>query len=129
MDVVDAVIALIPNDSVRLEPERVNGLYKQLGEAGAEDVVCRAVEELAARLSSCNRAWQRNETENLRKSARSIVAIADQLGMDSLAAVAGDVTRTIDAGDVVAVAATLARLMRIGERSLMAVWDMQDLSV
>lgn len=128
VDVVDAVIALIPNDMVRLEPERLNGLYRQLGSAGAEDVVCRAVEELAVRLSNCNGLWQFKDNENLRKGARSIVAIADQLGMDTLACVARDVTKAIDANDSVAVAATLTRLLRIGERSLTAIWDMQDLS-
>ena len=49
--------------------------------------------------------------------------------MNTLARVAGDVTRSIDAGDLVATSATLTRLVRIGARSLTAVWDLQDLSV
>lgn len=49
--------------------------------------------------------------------------------MTALARVAGDVTRAIDANDAVATAATLARLLRVGERSLTAVWDLQDLSI
>ena len=35
----------------------------------------------------------------------------------------------IDTGDEIATGATLFRLIRIGERSLTAVWDMQDISV
>ncbi len=48
---------------------------------------------------------------------------------DALARVAGDVARTVAAGDFIATGATLFRLMRVGERSLTAVWDLQDLSV
>ena len=62
-------------------------------------------------------------------SARSLTGIADQIGMNDLSRVAGDVTRCIDARDAVALAATLSRLQRIGERSLTAIWDMQDVPV
>ena len=124
-----AVIALIPNDSVQLELNRLSGLYHQLGEAGAEEVLCRAVEDLAVRLTRCDDLWQHQDWAGLRKGARSIVAISDQLGMNTLAQVAGDVTGSIDTCDPVAVSATLTRLLRTGERSLTAIWDLQDLSV
>ncbi|MBL4768849.1 MAG: hypothetical protein JKY94_14255 [Rhodobacteraceae bacterium] len=114
---------------MRLNPDQLGELYCQLGEAGAEDVICRAIEELAVRLTHCDRLWRRNEQEALRKSVRSLIAISDQIGMTTLARVARDVTHTIDVGDSVAEAATLSRLIRIGERSLTAVWDLQDLSV
>ncbi len=66
---------------------------------------------------------------DMRKSARSLVAISEQIGMTLLAQVALDVTRCIDAGDRIALAATMARLLRIGERSLSEIWDLQDLSI
>ena len=46
-----------------------------------------------------------------------------------LARVAEDVIETIDARDLPAVSATLARLLRIGERSLTAIWDLQDITI
>ncbi|NIZ60312.1 hypothetical protein DL239_04920 [Sedimentitalea sp. CY04] len=107
----------------------MNELYAQLGEAGAEDVVCRAIEELAVRLSHCERLWRQADLPNLRKSARSLVAIADQIGMSAMAGIARDVTQAIDTEDQPAIAATLFRLLRVGERSLTAVWEQQDLSV
>lgn len=116
-------------ETVRLDHDRVEALYRQLGEVGAENVICRAIEELAVRLAHCERLWRTGSPEELRKSARSLIAIADQIGMTALARVAGDVTNAIDAGDPVALGATLCRLVRIGERSLTAVWDLQDLSV
>lgn len=116
-------------ESVRLDPDRLEQLYRQMGPGAAEDVICRAVEELAIRLTRCERDWRGGDMTALRKHARSLIAIAEQIGMTALARVAGDVTRTIDAGDWPAIGATLFRLIRVGERSLTAVWDTQDLSV
>ncbi|WP_324753718.1 hypothetical protein [Roseovarius sp. Pro17] len=114
---------------VRLNPDRLEELYAQLGEAGAEDVVCRALEELAVRLSHTERCHREGRLADMRKSARSLVAIADQIGMQALARVAGDVAISADNNDVVAIAATLSRLLRIGDSSLSEVWEMQDLSI
>lgn len=114
---------------VRVDSDRLEDLYRQLGEAGAEDVVCRALEELAARLSHTERCYREMKWDDMRKSARSLVAIAEQIGMVLLAQVAQDVTICIDAGDRIALSATVARLLRIGEGSLTEIWDLQDLSI
>ncbi|MBY6083223.1 hypothetical protein [Ruegeria arenilitoris] len=129
MNEVDKIVTLEQKESVRLDPDRLNGLYRQLGDTNAVDVLCRTVEELAVRLSNCERLWRQRDWAGLRKCAKSLVAISEQVGMTALARVAGDVARTIDAGDAVATGATLSRLIRVGERSLTAVWDQQDLSI
>ena len=129
VNVVTTILTLAQDETVRLDQDRLSGLYHQLGETGAEDVVCRAIEELAVRLAHCERLWRQRDQAGLRKCARSLIAIADQIGMATLARVAGDVTHVIDMGDAPATGATLFRLLRIGERSLTAVWDLQDLSV
>nr|WP_174823475.1 hypothetical protein [Ruegeria arenilitoris] len=112
-----------------MDSDRLNGLYNQLGDKNALDVLCRTVEELAVRLSNCERFWRQRDWIGLRKCARSLVAIAEQIGMTALARVAGDVARCVDAGDAVATGATLSRLIRVGEKSLTVIWDQQDLSV
>ncbi len=114
---------------VSLDSDRLEQLYRQLGDAGAENVVCRALEELAARLSHTERCYRANELFDMRKNARSLIAIAEQIGMQKLAGVASDVTKCIDDEDWVALAATLARLLRIGESSLYEIWDLQDYSI
>ena len=126
---VENVTRLVQTETVRLDQDQLNGLYTQLGEANAEDIVCRAIEELAVRMSHCERLWRERDYDALRKSARSLIAISEQIGMTGLARVAGDVTVAVDNGDYPALGATVFRLLRIGERSLMAVWDLQDLSV
>lgn len=129
VNVVKKIVTLEQKESVRLDPDRLNGLYRQLGDTNAVDVLCRTVEELAVRLSNCERLWRKRDWVGLRKCARSLVAIAEQVGMTALARVAGDVALTVDTGDAVATGATLSRLIRVGERSLTAVWDQQDLSI
>lgn len=116
-------------ETVHVDQDQLGSLYAQLGEAGAEDVVCRAMEELALRLSHCGRLHAAEKWDDLRKCAKSLIAISDQIGMHVLARVAGDVITSIDAKDWVAVAATLARLVRIGEQSLTAIWDLQDITI
>lgn len=123
------LLNVIQTENVRLNPDKLGELYAQLGEAGTEDVICRAIEELAVRLTHCERLWRQNNVPDLRKNARSLIAIADQIGMSAMSSIARDVTVAIDNEDPPAVAAILFRLLRVGERSLTAVWDQHDLSV
>lgn len=126
---MEDVRTLAQAEQVRLDPDRLGALYRQMGEANAEEVICRAVEELAVRMTQAERLWRAGDWSELRKGVRSLIAIADQVGMTKLSAVAADVTQSIDNNDAVAAAATLTRLLRVGERSLTAVWDLQDLSI
>ncbi|MEW9919971.1 hypothetical protein AB2B41_10165 [Marimonas sp. MJW-29] len=123
------VLQINPVERVVLDQDRLGALYSQLGASGAEDVVCRALEELALRLSQAERMFREGAWSDLRKNTRSLIAIAEQIGMSALGQVAADVTCCIDRGDATATAATLSRLIRVGERSLTAVWDIQDFSI
>jgi len=129
VNVVANILTVMQVENVRLDPDKLGELYAQLGEAGAEDVVCRAIEELAVRLTHCERLWRQDNMVDLRKNARSLIAISEQIGMNAMASIARDVTVSIDNEDAPAVAAILFRLLRVGERSLTAVWDQQDLTV
>jgi hypothetical protein len=121
---MDHVLRVRLTETVRVDQDRLGALYAELGEVAAEDVVCRAMEELAVRFSHCSRLHSAGHWSELRKCTRSLIAISDQIGMAVLARVAGDVIETLDAGDIPATGATLARLLRIGEQSLTAIWDL-----
>lgn len=123
------VSVLQVEDEIRLDPDRLGALYYQLGDQGAEDVVCRAMEELAVRLADVDARFREADWGAVARLSRSLIAIADQIGMVGLARVAGDVAQSAKAEDFPAIAATLARLGRIADRSLTEVWDAQDLSV
>ena len=126
---MDHIVNIRVTEQIQLDQVRLSALYSQLGETGAGNVISRAMEELAVRLAQCDTIWRARNLVQLRKHARSLIAISDQIGMHKLAQVAGDVTACLDNKDDVAVAATLSRMLRIGERSLSAVWSMEDLSL
>jgi hypothetical protein len=119
---------LRPEEPVLLEHDRLSALYDSVGQVQAEDIICRAMEELAVRLALMERAYTAGEMSALAKSARGLVAIATQVGMTTLAWVAHDVSVCASRRDSPALGATLSRLMRISDRSLTAVWDSADLS-
>ena len=126
---VEQVSVLKLNEVVLLNRDRIVQLKRQLGERAAQDVLCRAVEEIALRLEQVTEQYMRQETAQMRKFTRSLLAIADQIGLDTLTMVADDVLCAIDFGDLVALAATHSRLLRIGQSSLTEIWEMQDVRV
>lgn len=126
---LNPITQIRPAETIRVDHDRLGALYTEMGHAGAEEVVCRAMEELALRMAHCDRLYRSGDMMELRKSSRSLIAIAEQIGMHLLARVAGDVMECVDAGDRIALAATLGRLMRTGEGSLSAIWDLQDLTI
>ena len=54
---------------------------------------------------------------------------ASKIGMATLARVARDVDIVMARQDMAAIGATLARLRRVGERSVYAIYDIEDMSV
>lgn len=117
------------SEHVQVDHDRLDSLYAEMDHAAAEDMVCRAMEELALRMAQCDRHYRASEFDELHKSSRSLVAIADQIGMSMMARVARDVADCAGTHNPVALAATLSRLMRTGEESLTAIWDLQDVTI
>ena len=128
-EIVAEVTVLAQNEVVGVDAEKLEALYRQLGDVSAEDIVCRAMEELAVRLAQTERLYREGKRAEMGKSARTIAAISEQIGMQMLSRVAGHVKFCIDDGDETALAAVLARLIRTGERSLTEIWELQDLSI
>ncbi|WP_299926612.1 hypothetical protein [uncultured Pelagimonas sp.] len=121
------VTYLAPMERPSMNADQIETLCADLGPHAAEDVICRAMEELAHRLCALQEMAVHGPREDLHKGLRALSAIADQIGMVGLSDVARDVINCLELGDLVAEAATLARLARIGERSLTAMWDHNDL--
>ncbi|EKE74177.1 hypothetical protein [Celeribacter baekdonensis] len=123
------VVKLRPDGAVHVDRDRLDQLYGQLGASGADGVVSRAMEELAVRLAKVESSYRKSQFEDLQRAARSMVAISEQIGMVSFARVASDVNELALSDDGTALAACVERLMRIGENSLLAVWDLQGASL
>lgn len=126
---VPVLAVLCHNEGVRLDPDPLVALYSDLGSNRAEQVVCRTMEELSARLRETLRCADDDRDDALVQNARRLGAVAEQIGMSTLRRISQDVVKTTLSGDKTAQAATLARLARIGDRSLTAVWDLRDMTV
>ena len=126
---VSNITQLRLKEHVQVDHDRLDALYSEMDHAAAEDMVCRAMEELALRMAQCDRLYRASQFDELRKSSRSLIAIADQIGMTKMARVARDVSDCAKLNDPVPLAATLSRLMRTGEESLTAIWDLQDITI
>ena len=116
-------------ESAALDHDQLGALYAQLGAVAAEDVLRRTMEDLAQRLTQVEQLHRQSDLIALRKHARTLVGIAEQVGMIRLSLVASDVVTTVDQMDMNAIAATTFRLIRVGERSLAAVWELQDITI
>ena len=132
-----AEIAVLRHDEgIRVNGRRVVELYDELGAAAAERVIGRATEELAVALQAVvdrGRAalaqWDHAQgaRSDTAQRVERLGALAWQVGLASLAHVATDVAGCATRGDAATFAAVLARLDRVGNRSLTAVWDSQDI--
>ena len=126
---MELLTTLTPRESVRLDAERLELLYNKLGEDNADNVLCRAMEEMAIRMKQSEKLYRAGTVKELRKTVHSLIAIADQIGLQTLARVSTDVVACIDFGDWVALGATFSRLVRSSDQSLTAIWDLQDVTV
>lgn len=117
---------LRPTEPVRLDHGWLLQIYERMGREPADAMVCRAMEALALNLARADHASGKGKWNEVRKNARDMRKIAQEIGLPLVARVSGDVMRTLDQQDYVAVGATLGRLMRAGEHSLAAIWDVAD---
>lgn len=126
---MEQITPMLPRESVRLNAEQLELLYTKLGEDEADNVLCRAMEEMAIRVKQSKKLYAAGATLELRRTIRSLITIADQVGLNTLSRVSDDVITCIDMNDWVALGATFSRLLRNSDQSLTAIWDMQDIPI
>lgn len=112
------VVALPLVERIRQDAEPIATIYRNLGTSSAEQVVTRALGELALTMAGLANQVRERDMEDLARRLRRLQRMSENLGMVSLGLVAGDVRDCLDKGDVTAFAAVWARLLRIAERSL-----------
>ena len=126
MEPIVAILQL--EEPARFNPDRLERLCAEIGELRAEDEVARALEEISARLQEIEALDPLGDAEALASGLRALITASDHIGMATLARVGRNVQACLARGDAVALAATHSRLVRVGERSIHAIWDLEDLS-
>jgi hypothetical protein len=128
-EMMRAGITILPlGEPARFNPGQLEKLCDRMGESRAEAEVAFALERLSTLLSEAAALRQLGSRDALEEVVASLVRDAQLIGMATLAGVGRHVLDCLDSGDPTAIAATLARLERVGDRSIHAVWDLEDLS-
>ena len=123
------VSELKQTERVCLDTDRLDEICTELGYSGGEAAICAAMEDLAVLLQEVGALRGTADRDGLLEVAEQVEMLAGQIGMIGLTRVASDVAGLCRTSDDAALAATLARLRRLGEQSLLAMWDRQDLTV
>lgn len=123
---MENVVALQPKERVRQDAEPIATIYRNLGTSSAEQVVTRALGELALTMSGLATQVRAHDMGDLLRQLRRLQRMAENLGMVSLGVVAGDLRVCMERSDPTAFAAVWARLLRIAERSLSSDKDLLD---
>lgn len=110
-------------EQVEISKEALALLHSSLGAGPSQQVIERATVEVAERLYRIETALVLGDFDKLRKNLRGLRSIGEQLGFNLLSVVAGDATRCINAEDMIALAAVIGRLIRVGDASLAAAID------
>ena len=112
------VTTLAPREVVRQDVEAIAVIYRNLGAPTAEQMVTRALGELALTMAGIAEKVRAQDLRDLAHQLGRLKRLADDLGLVSLGLVAGDTRICLERADGTAFAAVWARLLRVAERSL-----------
>lgn len=125
----DNVVALRPSERVSQDAEPIAAIYRNLGTTSAEQVVTRALAELAVTMATLSQQVRERDLSTVAQQLRSLQHMAEDLGMVSLARCSSDVRLCLERADATAFSAVWARLVRVAERCLSADRDLLDKSL
>lgn len=117
------IVELPLNERVSLDVESLELLEANVGLFASQGIVGRATKEMNGRLAQIRTAYREEDFEMLERLVKSLRRIADQIGLLGVANVADDVLKCMDAKNMQALPAVLARLSRTGVCSIDAVVD------
>lgn len=117
------------SDPVRVDTTCLNRICDDLGHQAGEAAICAAMEDVAVLIRTASDGWGRGDLQIVQPTARQVSGIATRLGLVTLARTAAGVADLCDKFDGTAMAAAVARMVRLGEQSLIAVWEAQDVSL
>lgn len=116
----------VPVDRLQIDTAPLCHLFKDLGEEAAESVICRALDDLAARVHKIGDNHRACAFHDLRAEARRVVAVAEQIGLTEVATVANHIQNCAKDGSSIALSALVARLTRVSDRANTEIWSERD---
>jgi hypothetical protein len=123
------VTALRPREVVRQDAEAIAVIYRNLGAPTAEQMVTRALGELALAMAGIAAQVKAHQLADLARQLTRLRRMAESLGLVSIGTVSEDARICLERSDATAFAAVWARLLRVAERSLAPDAEFADISV
>lgn len=121
---LENVIVLCPRENVSLEPLKGTDA-PDLALSLAED----AVEEMVVCLAAVEASWAAGEFSRMGGLLESLSDQAQRVGLPNVVHVAGEAEGLLHRCDDVALAAVIARLIRVGETSLATLLEISYLKI
>ena len=115
------VAALAVAEPVSIDETRLQGIVNQLGDAAAGGLIRLTLEQMALAVQALR--VEAGGPDAVAIQAQRLSRLAWQVGLVTLAGVAVDIADCAQAGDPVALQATLARMERVAKRSLTEIWE------
>lgn len=122
------LLTLRPQERVLQDGDAIASIYRSLGTAAADQVVSRALGELALVLAGLAAHIRNHELQAAERQLSRLRSMAENLGMLSLERAAADARQCLQGGDGTAFAAIWARILRIARRSLSPDCEFADIS-
>ncbi len=126
MELQQGVVSLRPREALSIDPARLMELRNTGGAGQVDRMLGETLEDLALGLSRIAGAYQQDRFTTITDECVAIGKIAGRIGLDRIARVAFTVAALAKGSDGVALSANLARLMRLGNDALGAIWELQD---
>ncbi|MCI5110133.1 MAG: hypothetical protein MRY75_06225 [Marivita sp.] len=126
---MQTISILHPRDIASFDMGTLDGLSRDLGPSVAENILCRALEDIAIRFAQIREEYGTGNHQALRKSVHAVIPIAAQIGLPGLSRIGRDVLTCLDQADPVALSATLCRFLRWGETAIACADMGTDLSL
>jgi hypothetical protein len=123
------VAHLWPREVVRQDVEAIAVIYRNLGAPVAEQMVTRALGELALTMAGIAEKVRAQDLRDLARQLGRLGRLSGDLGLVTLSTVAGDAKTCLECADPTAFSSVWARLLRVAERSLSAEAGLADQSV
>lgn len=111
-------------ECVEIDQAQVFQQFNLEADRDRHDLIFDVVEDIAKILGRAEAQYLKMDYNDLCERLDNIITLGRKFGFGHLSRVAQDVQACVDANDFVAVSSTFQRLLRVGEQSLFAIWDM-----
>lgn len=126
---MERVLELRQSERILIDADRLEDIFRRMGDKPAEAFVMDTVEDISNRLVEIEQANRTGALDDVPFKANRVSKLCVEIGLTSLARVARDLGISAGRGDMIAYRAVWERLVRIGDRSLAQVWEMPGLSI